>query len=285
MLEYLRDVSTEFFGGLAAALVAAVAAWLFMPQFRARVMRFPTWLRENRKPLASVAIAVVAGFAIGWYGRDAPVSGGAQRASLGLIAPQLREDAWTIALADSFETADSKNHWPTGRQATDAGPIDIVIRSKLRLELDNCEQNASLIRFAYLAESEEITDGLISVDARLLKGNAADDYGIVFRSQFPEMYYFEVSELNRSYRLSRGVEDGWETLLPETFDEVVAAGEVNNLAVSFEGHEIELYVNGKHLASVVDDEISRGKVGVGADYRCPGGQIVEFDNFQLYTPR
>ena len=42
--------------------------------------------------------------------------------------------------------------------------------------------DGSIIRFGYLSESEEIKDGLISVDARLLKGDAASDYGIVFRS-------------------------------------------------------------------------------------------------------
>ncbi|MBV9579462.1 MAG: hypothetical protein JO057_12815, partial [Chloroflexi bacterium] len=76
--------------------------------------------------------------------------------------------------------------------------------------------------------------------------------------------------------------DHWVDLVPWTHSDVVrTGGSPNDLVATAVGTQLTLTVNGTQLASVQDDQLNTGRVGVfvGGDYNA-----VALDHFSVQLP-
>jgi uncharacterized repeat protein (TIGR02543 family) len=127
------------------------------------------------------------------------------------------------------------------------------------------------------------TDFALEIDARLVSGPSGSAYGVIFRLQNADNFYnFEVKG-NGYYYLKKYLNNEWVTLQALTRSDFINEGNsTNHLKVVCEGSQIEVYVNGYHLATVTDDSFPDGYVGMIA-YAFGPDTRVAFDNIKVYS--
>ncbi len=107
----------------------------------------------------------------------------------------------------------------------------------------------------------EFDDFYLVAHARNVSGSPGS-YGVVFRQQdVNNFYYFEIND-EGSYRLRKRVGD-YIDLIPWTAsDAIVRDGGVNSLGVRMVGDKISVYINGKPIANLQDSSFQEGSIGL-----------------------
>ncbi|MBN2463569.1 MAG: hypothetical protein JXB43_08255 [Dehalococcoidia bacterium] len=125
---------------------------------------------------------------------------------------------------------------------------------------------------------------IMEEDVRLVSGPKYSAYGLIFRLQDNDnFYYFQVSEDGR-YQVGRFLNHVWSDLHSWTKSVFIETGNTtNHLKVVCKGSQIEVYANGHHLTTVVDDSFTDGYVG-GIIYASEPNAHVAFDNLKIYGP-
>jgi pSer/pThr/pTyr-binding forkhead associated (FHA) protein len=153
---------------------------------------------------------------------------------------------------DDFES--SIDHW--GETTLDEVKVWIEA-GNLHIEL----YQASIGAWSSFRD-RDFEDFMIITQARSLSDNPGY-YGVVFRQQDANNYYFfEITE-EGSYRLGKRVDGEIVDLIPWTPSEAILGnGEVNRLAVSMEGDWILALINGELAADLNDSSLKNGNLGL-----------------------
>jgi len=134
----------------------------------------------------------------------------------------------------------------------------------------------------YNQDAGPFKDFIMEADARLVSGPKGSAYGLIFRFQGNDnFYYFQVSEDGR-YRIGKFLNRVWSDLHSWTKSAFIETGNsTNHLKVACKGSQIEVYANGHHLTTVVDDYFW-GYVGAIVSTTEPTAHVA-FDNLKVYS--
>jgi concanavalin A-like lectin/glucanase superfamily protein len=207
----------------------------------------------------------------------------ARRAALpddNLAATATARAEWPLVLKDDFSQPD--NDWETGKSDDrfSTGTVSIT-GGKYRFDL---KANDGFIWWSRAINNTSTTDFYAAVDAQQITGPTSADYGIVFRWQHGNYYYFKINESGQ-FALSLDYFEKWETLVNWTSASAIRPGEVNRLAVGAEASHFTLYVNGEQVGEADDSRLPGGTAGVAVELNQAGDQAVfQFDNFEWRAP-
>jgi hypothetical protein len=134
-------------------------------------------------------------------------------------------------------------------------------------------------------------DVVVSATFRKTGGPPGGGYGVIVRDQGPaprdgvnqeaNAYVLEAGDLGE-FGIWRRDGDRWVDLIPWTVSSSVRpGGSPNDLSVRAIGDRLTFTINGAHAASVQDDTLASGGIGlfVGGDYN-----EVALDRFTVQTP-
>ena len=132
----------------------------------------------------------------------------------------------------------------------------------------------------------EFADASIEVDAGKLGGPDANRIGLICRSD-GSRYYFLLIGSDGYYGL--GVFAGGKAALlgqssMQASPAIITGAAVNHLRLDCVGAQLTGYVNGIRVATVQDDTLGKGEVGVLAGAFEETGADIVFDNFVVRQP-
>jgi hypothetical protein len=112
-------------------------------------------------------------------------------------------------------------------------------------------------------------------------------YGMLLRYQDKENYYSISLSENGKYSFGKNVGGKWSNLISWTASPAIKAGKNNTnlLRVVAVGNNMAIYVNGQALATVTDDSIQEGVVGMIASSYAEAGFEAGFRKIQIWQAR
>jgi hypothetical protein len=127
-------------------------------------------------------------------------------------------------------------------------------------------------------------DGVVEVEARAVDGPDDNGYGLVFRYQDNDnFYYFEVSS-DGYYSIGKMVADEWESLVGWTESDVIRLGrQTNTLRVECDGSRMTFFVNDYQVEALTDYDFDAGSVGFVAETTEESGVRAHFDNLKVWA--
>ena len=140
------------------------------------------------------------------------------------------------------------------------------------------------LAWAWTLGAGRFTDFALEVDARQVSESSGSGYGVIFRLENGDNFYsFELTG-DGYYNLNKYLNGEWITLRALTRSDFINEGNgTNHLKVVCEGSQIQVYVNGHHLATVIDDSFVEGYVGVIAEAFGLDTHVA-FDNIVVSEP-
>jgi len=137
----------------------------------------------------------------------------------------------------------------------------------------------------------QFSDVSIQAEVRLVSGSADNNYGLLCRYQDVDNFYtflissdgyYAIAQVTGgvSYKILSG--DG-QHLLPSDAIQT-EPGATNEIHAVCAGNILTLYVNGRQLASVSDDQFTSGDVGFIVSTYQEGPTEVRFDNLFIREP-
>lgn len=142
--------------------------------------------------------------------------------------------------------------------------------------------------FAWAHPRAQFTDVSVEVDAYLASGAPDGHFGVLCRYvDADNFYYFAVGADGYYAIFKRAAGDvriltgDGSGMLPSP---AVRAGARNHVRAVCQGDSLSLYVNGEIVATVSDDTLTRGYVGLGAGSGPGGNTLVKFDDFLVTVP-
>lgn len=142
--------------------------------------------------------------------------------------------------------------------------------------------------FAWAHSGRKFADVSVEVDAYLAAGSPDGHFGVLCRYvDADDFYYFAISA-DGYYAIFSRVDgemsiltgDG-EGMLPAS---VIQTDEPNHIRAVCRGDSLSLSVNGTAVATVTDDALTRGYVGLAAGSGPAGNALVKFDNLTVTVP-
>jgi hypothetical protein len=137
----------------------------------------------------------------------------------------------------------------------------------------------------YNQNSGTLDDCVIEEDIRPVSGDENSEYGLIFRCQDDDNFYYSLVSADGYYLMGKRIDGKWHPLRRWTICEYVNKGfSSNHLKVVCQGSQIDFYVNGNLLGTAVDDTFASGYVG-GMVYvpKSGCGSRVAFDNLKVYN--
>jgi hypothetical protein len=132
---------------------------------------------------------------------------------------------------------------------------------------------------AYAKIIYTVKDGKYTWDA------TAADYGIFFRENASDYYYFAINNKGR-FSLWLHFKDEWTELIDDTVSTAIRPREANKLAVLVEGNHFVFFINDQYVAEFTDGTLERGRVGMAAEISDTDLNIIfEFDNILVKLPK
>ena len=133
-----------------------------------------------------------------------------------------------------------------------------------------------------LYQTRSFANFIADVDCRVAEGASSSSCGLVFGSDDAGgRWEFEV--FNNYYRLSIKQGDAWTLVTEGNPAGALQPKSWNTLRVARRAGLIRLYVNDRLLASVADDRLSSGALGVATGaYQQDGTAEVQLDNFTIW---
>jgi len=188
---------------------------------------------------------------------------------------------WPLVLRDTF--FERRNDWEVVEE-TQGDLANGTLRiggGKYRWEITAVE---GVVWWSRSREDTFTTDFYATVEARQISGTPEADYGLIFRHDGDNYYYFQVSDVGQ-YAVYRYEAGGWTELITWTATDAVRAGRINNLAVAGEGARFKFFINGQRVGETTDSRLAAGTVGVAVQlYNAGESAVFEFDNFEWRAP-
>ncbi|MFC1958991.1 family 16 glycoside hydrolase [Chloroflexota bacterium] len=109
----------------------------------------------------------------------------------------------------------------------------------------------------------DFTDFALEIDTKVLNESQGTEYGIIFRLQDADnYYYFEVSP-SGYYSVGKRFNGHWTPIKHEIGSPFIKEGNsTNRLKVVCKGSQMVFYVNGYHLLTITDETFTGGHIGV-----------------------
>lgn len=119
---------------------------------------------------------------------------------------------------------------------------------------------------SWAASGRTFDDFVIEVEAWAVDGPDDNGYGLVFRYQDSDnFYYYEVSS-DGYYSIGKMVADEWESLVGWTESDLIKLGQQTNvLRALCDGSRMTFFVNGYPIEELTDYDFEDGSVGFIAE--------------------
>lgn len=122
----------------------------------------------------------------------------------------------------------------------------------------------------------------LEIDARLFSGPNQSSYGVIFRQQDTNNYYFFLVSGQGDYTLAKRVRGVLTVLQNKTVPAFINQGNItNHLKVVCKGSQIGVDCNGHQLATVTDTSFAEGRLGLILEALNPPA-CAHFDNLKVY---
>jgi hypothetical protein len=130
-------------------------------------------------------------------------------------------------------------------------------------------------------------DCIIEVSIKSMESKDAAA-GIIFRQQKEQgkdsYYVVEVNTTNGIYQVSKNLNGEWSTLKQWTESKhIMKENNINRLRVSCEGPQIEVFVNGFWVTTVIDESLLDGHIGLVSQNWTSSNSHYHFDDLKIYT--
>lgn len=199
-----------------------------------------------------------------------------------LVTSLATPQSWPRLLSDAFD--EPAYAWQVGQfDDASAGGRLSVRGGKYLWEV---QAHNSLVWWSLPDSSQSVGDFYAAVEARQISGTVNADLGLVFHWADEDYYYFQISPATQKFALNLYANGAWTPLVDWTASaEVKPVGEVNQLAVTTEGTQITLYLNGQRVGQAANARVPQGAVGVAAQlYYGDEAATFDFDNFEWRAP-
>ncbi len=195
-----------------------------------------------------------------------------------LIAYQVAAD-WPLLLFDTFD--DNQNEWIDGEIDDDYATIMVTLDGTYAWDIATSKQG---FVWRVWPTIDDLGDFYLAVEAQNQSQNADAQYGLIFRNQGDDYYYFEVRDA-QYFRFFLYESYQWKELLPYTYSDAIRPGEVNHLAVVSQDDQFTLWINDQFVGAANGYSLAQGQVGVivGLSYEDEDSFII-FDNFEVRVP-
>jgi len=139
--------------------------------------------------------------------------------------------------------------------------------------------------WSHPANSDNLKDFVIEVDARQVEGSLDSSFGPIVRVQTEEenYYWFQISG-DGYFSVELKEEGEWILLQGWEASSAIRQGldTTNQLRVICYGDHFSFYANGTHLTDVTDDSLRAGSIGLAAGAYDEPPVAVRFDNLRVY---
>ena len=127
-------------------------------------------------------------------------------------------------------------------------------------------------------------DFVVQVEAWVADGPDDNGYGLVFRYQDNDnFYYYEVSS-DGYYSIGKMAADEWEILVGWSESDLIRLGrQTNTLSVECDSPRMTFIVNGYQIEELTDDDFEAGSLGFIAEAGDEPGVRVHFDNLKVWA--
>jgi len=211
--------------------------------------------------------------------RDRPVGSLLVTMALLLVCGCATDEDRASSFRDDFD--DSSGGWGTYEsEEFDRGYVD----GEYFIELHRPNW------FAWASAGRRLDDVGVEMDAYLDSGSQGSHFGVLCRYVDESNFYYFAVSADGYYAIFKRLDGGDLEVLTGNGDGMVPSpaiktGEqVNHVAVTCQGTELSLYVNGELVDMVTDEAHVRGDVGVGTGSGADGGARVHFDDFVVTKP-
>jgi hypothetical protein len=187
--------------------------------------------------------------------------------------------AWPIILYSSFD--DSINWFNGYQNEPNYTGSWLITDSKYRWEIKALQ---NFIQWRFFS-APEVLDFSLTVEVKQISGSRNSSYGVIFRSENNEnFYFFRVSD-SQGFGLDLLYNSKWEHLIEWTKTSIIKPGDTNLLTVTAQGSHFYFYINNQFVGEINDSTLTKGKVGLTIVIDNIGDTVVlEFDNFELRAP-
>jgi hypothetical protein len=188
--------------------------------------------------------------------------------------------AWHETFSESFDNND--NNWSVDTQENEYSKITFEIREgKYRW---TALARQGFIHWVSLP-APSVDDLSLSVEVNLGDYTGLNDYGIIFRKDRAENFYYFGIDTEQMYSLFKYYNQEWIVLIDRTSTSLIRNGQPNQITVLAEGSHMMLFINGHFVAEHYDDQIKNGTAALAVEIFEPDQQaIFEFDNVVLRIP-
>jgi len=186
---------------------------------------------------------------------------------------------WPLLLYDTFD--DNRNEWIDGEIDDEYASIQLTIDGAYTWDVLTAKQGFT---WRVWPAVDELDDFYLAADVQNQSENLDAQYGLIFRNQGDDYYYFEVRD-GQYFRFFLFESSQWKELLPYTYSDAIRPGEMNRLAVLAQDDRFTLWINDQYVGEAHGSTPAQGLVGVivGLAYADEQSLIV-FDNFEVRVP-
>ena len=135
--------------------------------------------------------------------------------------------------------------------------------------------------------NQSFSDLIIEVETQQVQAGPGNDndYGVGCRLQPNGDGYYLLISGDGYYAIFVATEDGFAPLVDFTASDVIRTGNADNhIKAVCDGPHLELFVNGRHLASSEDDTFTSGDIALTATSYEEARTEIHFDDLVVYRP-
>lgn len=186
---------------------------------------------------------------------------------------------WSTLMLDSFNSND--NLWRLGED--DDGYANITRTIDDGVYKWDATSKKGFISYER-AVTKSVGDFLLSVEVQKLRGTSSSDYGLIFRRNTSNnFYYFGIGD--NGYHVLLNYNDKWIDIIEWTPTSAIQPASPNRLTVIGKGPNFTFLINDQIVATATVDRISQGITGLAIQIHSPDRHaVIEFDNFELREP-
>ncbi len=197
------------------------------------------------------------------------------------ITPTTSYLDWPVVDSEAFEY--DNGGWETGRKTDVYVVTDLSITGgKYLVKITSQEP-----RFWFnKINVPDFTDFYESVEVRSLNSPETTNYGVIFRFQQKNFYYFYLNAPAKKYGVDLRSGNTWEKIIFGKDSNQIDPAGPNQLAVLAYGPEFTLFLNGVEVDSFHDETLNAGTAGIGCNlFKAWEYMALAFDNFLVKAPQ
>lgn len=188
---------------------------------------------------------------------------------------------WNEIISEQFETNES--NWYTGTDDDAYAKIIYTVENG-QYTWDATAHQGFIQRI--WVNSISVGDFYFSLDVTQPSFTTAADYGIVFREDNANNYYYFSINNKKQFSLWLHYQDEWTELIDSSVSQAILPRESNRLAVLAKGDHFVLFINDQYVAEIQDGTLDKGRAGMAIEISEPDlGVLFEFDNLLLKLPK